>query len=209
MPTGAVAAASAAAPPRLERVLIADDEHLVVEGLARSLGELNYKVVATCRNGEEAVEACRTHKPDMALLDIQMPRMNGLDAAKIIFGEMRMPVVIVSAYSDPEYISASGRIGVFGYLLKPVTRDDLQATLTVAWSRFQAHREALSEIGSLQQRLEDRKIIEKAKWVLVERLGIDEETAMRRLQKRARDNRRTLPDVARSIIENADLFIGS
>lgn len=194
---------------RLRRILIADDEHLVVERLTRNLSDLNYEVTASCKNGEEAVECCRSNRPDMVLLDIQMPRMNGLDAAKIIYGEMGIPVIIISAFSDSEYLRIGADVGVFGYLLKPVTRDDLEAAMTIAWARFIEHRTAREEIVQLNRRLEERKTIERAKWILVERLGITEDAAMRRLQKQARDNRRTLADVAKSILENADLFVGS
>ena len=194
--------------PALERVLIADDEHLVAEGLAKSLRELNYHVVGTCPDGQQAVEWCRRDRPDMVLLDIRMARMNGIDAARIIYGDLGIPVVIISAYSDPEYTNASATVGVFGYLLKPVNRDDLRTTLAVAWSRHLSELEAKGIINQLTQRLEDRKTIEKAKWILVEHLSISESDAMRRLQKQARDNRRTLIEVARSIIENHDLFTG-
>jgi len=194
---------------RLRRILIADDEHLVVEGLTRSLTDLHYTVTASCKNGEEAVQACRDDRPDLVLLDIQMPKMNGLDATKVIYGEMGIPVIIVSAFSDTEYLKTGADVGVFGYLLKPVTRDDLEAAMTIAWARYNEHRAARDEIDQLSRRLEDRKIIERAKWILVERLAINEESAMKRLQKQARDNRRTLADVARSILENADLFVGS
>lgn len=194
---------------RLRRILIADDEHLVVEGLTRNLSDLNYEVAASCKNGEEAVECCRRDRPDLVLLDIQMPKMNGLEAAKVIYGEMGVPVIIISAFSDSEYLRTGADVGVFGYLLKPVTRDDLEAAMTIAWARFLEHRAAREEIAQLNRRLEERKVIERAKWILVERLGITEDAAMRRLQKQARDNRRTLADVAKSILENADLFVGS
>lgn len=195
------------ATPRLRRILIADDEHLVVEGLTRNLTDLNYTLTCSCKNGEEAVQACREDHPDLVLLDIQMPKMNGLEAAKIIYGEMGVPIIIISAFSDSEYLKTGADVGVFGYLLKPVTRDDLEATMTISWARYLESRSARSEIEQLNRRLEDRKIIERAKWILVDRLQINEETAMKRLQKQARDNRRTLADVSRSILENADLFI--
>jgi len=190
--------------PFLQRVLIADDEHLVVEGLMRSLADLNYTVIAACRNGEEAVAACREDPPDMVLLDIQMPKMDGLEAARIIYGEMGVPVIIISAFSDSEYLRTGASVGVHGYLLKPVTRDDIEAVMTIAWARYVEHRAARGEIAQLNQRLEDRKIIERAKWVLIERLQITEAAAMRSLQRLARDNRRTLVDVARGILENTE-----
>ncbi|MFG0328936.1 MAG: ANTAR domain-containing response regulator [Phycisphaerales bacterium] len=201
-----MSAATKSATPKLEKILIADDEHLVVEGLSKNLKQLDYLVLGACPNGEEAVEFCRRDRPDMALLDIRMPKLNGLEAAKTIFGEMNIPVVILSAFSDPEYTKVSADIGVFGYVLKPVTLDDLRVTLPVAWRLYLNHLESRDQIQQLNQRLEDRKTIEKAKWILVEKLGVDEENAMKRLQKQARDNRRTLIDVARGILENHQLF---
>jgi len=192
--------------PRLQRVLIADDEHLVIDGLKRCLADLACTITAACKNGEDAVQACRDDRPDLALLDIQMPRMNGLEAARVIYGEMGVPVIIVSAFSDSQYIRTGADVGVYGYLLKPVTREDIEAVMTVAWARFNESRGTQKEITQLHQRLEDRKMIERAKWILVNRLQVSEECAMKRLQKQARDARRTLADVARCILENADLI---
>jgi len=193
-------------PPLPGKLLIADDEHLVAAGLAANLDELGYTVVGPAANGDEAIELCRTEKPDMALLDIRMPKKDGLAAAEIIYKRMRIPVVIFSAYSDPEYVDAGNRIGVFGYILKPVTQDQLRVGISVAWSQFLDTINQNSEIRSLKERLEHRKIIEQAKWIIVNRKGIPEPEAMKMLQRQARNNRRTLVDVARSVLENAELF---
>ncbi len=190
----------------LRTLIVADDEHLVAEGIANGLRSLGYTVIATCPDGQDAIEVCKNDKPDMALLDIRMPNMNGLDAAKVIFGEFGIPVVIISAYSDPEYAAISANVGVFGYLLKPVSPDDLRTALAVAWGQFITHTQAKGEIQQLSKRLEDRKIIERAKWIMVDKLGLTEEDAMRKLQKQARDRRRTLADVASGILENQELF---
>ena len=188
------------------KLLIADDEHLVAAGLAANLEELGYSVVGPAANGDEAIELCRTEKPDMALLDIRMPKKDGLAAAEIIYKRMRIPVVIFSAYSDPEYVDAGNQIGVFGYILKPVTQDQLRVGISVAWSRFLDAISQSTEIRGLKERLEHRKIIEQAKWIIVKRKGISEPDAMKLLQRQARNNRRTLVDVARSVLENAELF---
>jgi len=192
----------------LRRLIVVEDEHLVAEGIASALRELQYDVLGLFPTGEKAVEYCKKERPDLAIMDIRMPGMSGLEAAEILFRELHVPVVIVSAYSDPEYATTSANVGVFGYLLKPVTRDNLRATLAVAWGQFLSHQNQQDEIGRLNKRMEDRKFIEKAKWVLVDRLGITEEQAMRKLQKQARDNRRPLINVAMSIIENQELFAG-
>ena len=190
----------------LSTILVADDEHLVASGIVTNLTGLGYKVVGPASSGEEAIELCGQSSPDLAVLDIRMPGTTGLEAARTIYQRFGVPVVILSAYSDPEYVDDAADSGVFGYLLKPVSQDQLRAALDVAWKRFQRSCDQSAEIESLRQRLEDRKIIEQAKWILVKRKSIDEPEAMRLLQRHARNNRRTLADVARSILENEDLF---
>jgi AmiR/NasT family two-component response regulator len=193
-------------PPHPTKLLIADDEHLVASGVAVNLRELGYQLIGPAANGEEAIELCRIHQPDMALLDIRMPKKDGLQAAEIIFRRMGIPVMIFSAYSDPEYVASGTRVGVFGYLLKPVTQDQMRIGLSVAWGRFLDYVNQNAEITSLKERLEHRKLIEQAKWVLVKRKGVEEPEAMKLLQRQARNNRRTLIDVARSVLENENLF---
>lgn len=195
-------------PPHPTRLLVADDEHLVASGVAVNLRELGYEVIGPASDGEEAIEFCRLHRPDMALLDIRMPKKDGLAAAETIFRRMGIPVMIFSAYSDPEYVTSGNRIGVFGYLLKPVTQDQMRVGISVAWGRYLDYMNQNAEIVTLRERLEHRKIIEQAKWIIVKRKGIDESEAMRLLQKQARNNRRTLVDVARSVLENENLFGG-
>lgn len=192
--------------PEPRRVVVADDEHLVAEGIAAALRVLEMEVLGVCTDGEHVVECCRHNRPDLAIVDIRMPRRDGIEAAKILYEEMRIPVIIVSAFSDPEYAKASAQVGVFGYLLKPVTADDIRCAVSVAWARYNEALNSQQELKALTQRLEDRKIIEMAKWVLVSRLGLTEDAAMKRLQKQARDNRRTIVDVAKGIVENQELF---
>lgn len=193
-------------PAHPARLLVADDEHLVASGVAMNLRELGYEVIGPAADGEEAVQMCREHHPDMALLDIRMPKKDGLSAADAIYRSMGIPVMIFSAFSDPEYVTSGNRVGVFGYLLKPVAPDQMRVGISVAWGRFLDSLNQSSEILSLKDRLEQRKIIEQAKWVIVKRKGVDEPEAMKMLQKQARNNRRTLVDVARSVLENQDLF---
>ena len=193
-------------PTRPSRILIADDEHLVAAGLVTHLEELGYQVVGPATDGDIAIEICREQRPDLALLDLRMPRTDGLAAADVIFKQMAIPVVILSAYSDPEFVQDANRAGVFGYLLKPVTLDQLRVGISVAWARFLDYVEQHGEIRTLKERLEARKIIEQAKWIIVKRKDIPEPEAMKLLQKQARNNRRTLVDVARAILENEELF---
>jgi response regulator NasT len=187
-------------------LLVADDEHLVAHGLSANLADLGFHVIGPAADGDEAIELCRTLRPDMALLDIRMPRKDGLQAAEVIFRSMGVPVVILSAYSDPEYVAAGNRLGVFGYLLKPTSQDQLRVGINVAWGRYVDHAHQNLENQALRERLEQRKLIEQAKWIIVKRKSISEPEAMRLLQRQARNHRRTLVDVARSVLENETLF---
>jgi len=199
-------AAGSSYPEHPTRLVIADDEHLIAAGLVASLEHLGYEVVGTANAGAQAIASCREAMPDLAILDIRMPDVDGLAAAETIYNELGIPVVMVSAYSDPEYVSSGNRIGVFGYLLKPVTREQLRVGLEVAWARFIKQAELSEEVGSLEMRLEQRKIIEQAKWIIVKRKNIDEPEAMRMLQKQARSGRKPLIEVAQAVIDSESLF---
>ena len=193
-------------PHRPKTLLLADDEHLVASGMATNLRDLGFTVLSPAANGEEAIERCQEERPDMALLDIRMPKMDGLEAAEVIFKRLGIPVVIFSAFADQEYIDAGNRAGIFNYLLKPISQDELRVGVTVAWGRFLDYANQDCEIGELKQRLENRKIIEQAKWLIVKHKNIPEPEAMKLLQRQARNNRRLLIEVARGIIENEQLM---
>jgi len=196
-------------PSHPQRILVADDEHLVATGIAATLNALGHEVIGPAADGAQAIELCAQHRPDLALLDIRMPEVDGLAAAHEIYQRFAVPVVIFSAYSDPQYVESSQDVGVFGYILKPVSQDQLRVVISVAWGRYRDAVSQSSEIQSLQKRLADRKLIEQAKWVLVEKRGIGEPEAMRLLQRHARSNRRPLVEVAQSVIENEALFTES
>jgi len=194
-------------PPRPGRILVADDEHMVALGLKSQLHELGFAVVGPVADGEATVALARAERPDMVLLDIRMPRLDGIAAGEIISRQLGIPVIIVSAFSDKEYLdSCTKRFRTYGYLLKPVSLDDLRVTIEVAWSRFLETADSHNEIERLKTRLEQRKVIEQAKWILVKKKGISEPEAMKTLQRQARNNRRTLIDVAQAVIDNESLF---
>ena len=199
------AAGIPALPESPRSVLVADDEHLLARNLANDLSELGYTVVGPARNGLVAIELARLHKPDIVLMDIRMPELDGLEATKVIFEELGIPVVILSAFSDPAYLRAGVKIGVFGYLLKPITLDELRVSLTLAWSRYITHKSLSSEVESLKLKLEQRKIIEKAKGLMMRTMNITEDEAMRALQKQARDLRKPMADLAKSILDADEL----
>ena len=189
-----------------ERVLVADDEHMVASGMSSNLSDLGYEVIGPANDGGAAVELCRMHGPDLALLDIRMPKVNGLEAAETIFGELGIPVVILSAYADPEYVQAGNKIGIFGYLLKPVTKNQLRVGLEVAWARYRNWNDQHDEAEQLKLRLEQRKIIEQAKWIIVKRKDVEEPEAMRLLQRQARNNRKSLIEVAQAVVDSESLL---
>ncbi|MCZ6811073.1 MAG: ANTAR domain-containing protein [Planctomycetota bacterium] len=188
------------------RLLIADTEEPATDELERNLTALGHTLIGPAPNADEAIELCRTDRVDMALVGIRLPDRDGAEAAEVIFRSMGIPVVIVTAHAEAKDISAGAQSGVFGYLIKPVSREQLRASIAVAWARFRDHTAQHSEVQELQRRLEERKFIEQAKWIIVKRKGISEPDAMRLLQKQARNNRRPLAEVARSILENESLF---
>ena len=189
------------------KALIVDDEALARRGLKHRLGEIDgVQVIGEARNGREAVGQIRELHPDLVFLDIQMPGMNGIEAANTIFNEHDIPVVIISAYSDQNFVESSTEAGVFGYILKPLSRDQLRVGIDVAWSRYTNWIQQVEQIEQLNVRLEQRKVIERAKWILVKRKEIEEPEAMKLLQKQARNNRKTLVQVAAAIVESDDLL---
>ena len=194
---------AATAPRRLDSVLIAEDEHLLARNIASDLGEMGFRVVGPASTGVEALDLARKHRPDLALMDVRMPEMDGLAAARVLHDELDIPVVIMSAYSEEQYVAAGVDSGVFGYLLKPVTVDEMRVSLAVAWGRFLRHVQVNQTVADMERRLEERKLIERAKGMLIKQLGIDEEAAMRTLQRQARDARRPMVELARAIIDAA------
>ncbi len=170
-------------PVKPSRILIADDEHLVATDLAFTLGELGYTVVGPVTDGEAAVQLARRAKPDLALLDIRMPRRDGLSAASELFGDLDIPVIILSAYSDPKSVETAAGVGVFGYLVKPAAEEQLRVCIEVAWNRFLHLVSQRTEANKLRQRLEERKAIEQAKWLLVSSRNLPEPEAMKLLHK--------------------------
>lgn len=193
-------------PEHPARVLVVDDELLVAQGIMATLKALGFDIVGPCKNGEEAIANCREDKPDIVLMDIQMPVMNGMQAAQIIFPELDIPVVMLTAYSDDTYLRNCVAAGVFGFLLKPASAEQLSAGITVAWERFLDHVEQRSQIVDLKQRLDDRRLIEQAKWIIVKRKGISEPDAMKLLQKQSRSSRKTIAAVARAVIDSDGLL---
>ncbi|MEN8375374.1 MAG: response regulator [Gemmatimonadota bacterium] len=188
------------------RVLIADDEALHNLALASQLKSLGHEVIATARDGEEAVEKARETEPDIAFLDIRMPRMEGPDAARAIFAERPIPVVILSAYSDERTVQAAASAPIFHYLVKPVDSSDLAPAIAVARTRFADWQRTLSERDSLKRRLDERKIIERAKGLVMKSRGLGEADAYRFLQRASQDKNTPMVELAKKIVLAAPLL---
>lgn len=189
-------------------VLIVDDEPLIRMDLKEILEESGYKVIGEAKDGAEAVEMAIDLDPDLIIMDIRMPNMGGLEAAKKIQDEMgRIPIVMLTAYSQPELYEKASDIGVFAYLTKPLRKADLCPAIEVAVSRACELAEKHIEVEDLKEKLEIRKLVEKAKGILMKKLDLDEETAMRNIQKASMNERKSIKEVATTILEQESVSI--
>ena len=181
------------------RVVIADDEAVIRMGLKQMVTSLGHKVVATAANGEEALESVLRLEPDLLLLDIKMPGMDGLTVAERLATERPIPIVMLTAYSDRSLIERAVNASVMGYLVKPIHESKLGPTIEVAMGRFEAMQVTAREMYRLKDQLEDRNLVDAAKKILV-MTGLSEEEAYRRLQMTARRKRLPMREVAEAII---------
>ena len=188
------------------RIAIADDEPDMRDYFQQVLPRLGHTVVATAQNGRELVELCRTTNPDLIVTDIKMPEMDGIDAAIQIYHEKPTPVILVSAFHDAALIERAGSDHVMGYLVKPIKQTDLAPTIAIAMHRFEQFKELRQEADDLRQALSDRKIIERAKGILMKKAKLDESEAFRRLQKLASEKNRKLVEIAMMIVTAEEAF---
>ena len=191
------------------RIAIADDEQDVCEYMQDVLPRLGHELVAVAATGRELVEQCRALRPDLVLTDIKMPEMDGIDAAVALYKDAPVPVILVSAYHDAELVERAEADHIMGYLVKPIKQADLGPVISLAMRRFEQFQELRKEAADLRQALEDRKLIERAKGILMKKAGLDEATAFRRLQKLASDKNLKLAEVARIILTAEEAFLPS
>ncbi len=185
------------------RVVIAEDEALIRLDLKEMLEEEGYSVVAEAGDGESAVEHVTTLRPDLAILDIKMPVLDGISAAERIAAERIAPVVILTAFSQRELVERARDAGAMAYLVKPFTKADLVPAIEMAVSRFAEIRALDVEIGTLRERLEVRKLLDRAKGLLQSEHGLSEPEAFRWIQKTSMDRRLTMRKVAEAVIEGS------
>jgi response regulator NasT len=182
------------------KVLIADDDPIIRLDVKQMLEKLGYTVIGESEDGQEAVEAARRLAPDVCVMDVKMPVMDGIDAASIIAEEGIAPVVLLTAYSDQDLIARAQDAGVFAYLVKPFKPGDLAPTIEVARSRFEQNQQLRQEVADLNERIETRKVVEKAKGVLMEDHGLSEGEAYRRIQQQSMNARKSMREVAEAIL---------
>jgi response regulator NasT len=181
------------------RVLIAEDEALIRMDMREMLSEEGHEIVGEARDGAEAIELARELKPDVIFMDVKMPGMDGIEAARVIGAEKIAPVVMVTAFSQARYVEDASQAGAMGYLVKPFSKKDILPAMQVAVARFAEARALEREVAGLEDRLETRKIVERAKGLLMLR-GMTEPEAFGRLQKLAMDRRKTMREMAEAVL---------
>jgi response regulator NasT len=181
------------------RILIAEDEALIRMDLREMLEEEGHEVVGEARTGAQAIDLARSLTPDIVFMDINMPEVNGIEAADVIGNESIAPVVMVTAFSQASYVEQAARAGAMAYVVKPFSKTDIVPAMQIAVSRFAESRALAEEVADLSERLETRKVVDRAKGLIMER-GVSEPEAFKRLQKLAMDKRMTLRDVAQAVI---------
>ena len=182
------------------RVLIAEDEALIRLDLAEMLGEEGYDVVGQAGDGEAAVALVEELRPDLAVFDVKMPKLDGISAAERVAGKRLAPVVILTAFSQRDLVERARDAGAMAYLVKPFNKSDLVPAIEIALSRFAELAQLESEVDDLTERLETRKLVDRAKGTLQDKLGLSEPEAFRWLQKTAMDLRLSMRAVAEGVI---------
>jgi len=188
------------------RIAVADDEIDMRDYLQAILPCFGHTVVAAASTGRELIEKCREERPDLVITDIKMPDMDGIDAARQIYREFPTPVILVSAYHDHDLVERAEEDHILAFLVKPIKQADLEPAIAIAVRRFEQFQALRQEAADLRQALADRKLIERAKGLLMKRAGLDENEAFRRLQRLASERNRKLFEIAAMILTAEEAF---
>lgn len=187
--------------PEDRRVVVAEDESLIRIDIVETLRDNGFNVVGEASNGEDAVSLARELRPDLVVMDVKMPKLDGISAADIINKEHIAPVVLLTAFSQKELVERATEAGALAYVVKPFTPNDLLPAVEIALSRWAQIVALESEVSDLSERFETRKIVDIAKGILNEKMGLAEPEAFRWIQKASMDRRLTMKDVALTIID--------
>ena len=182
------------------RVIVADDESVIRMDLREMLTGLGYIVAGEVGDGESAVNLARELRPDLVIMDIKMPGMDGVQAAKILTEERIAPVLLLTAFSQTELIEGAKAAGVVGYIVKPFRDTDLVPAIEVSLARFREFRELEADTADLRETLETRKMVERAKGILMDSQGLKEAEAFRKIQKLSMSSRKSMREVAEAIV---------
>lgn len=185
------------------RFVIADNESIIRLDLKEMLEEAGHEVVGECFNGQKAIELTRELRPDLVLMDIKMPVMDGITASKVISDEKLAPVILLTAYSQSEIVEKAKDSGVLAYLVKPIRQSNLFPAIEIALSRFEEIKQLEKDLDNVKNSLEMRKILDRAKGILMDAYNLSEAEAYRRIQKYSMAKRKTIKEVAESIIRAA------
>ena len=189
--------------PKMIRVVIAEDEAIIRLDLKEILEAEGYAVIGETSRGDEAIDLVRMLEPDLVVLDIKMPGMNGIDVAKVISDEGLAAVILLTAFSQQDLIQEASNAGVLAYLVKPFQRSDLVPSIELALGRFKEISDLKQETLMLQESLQTRKLVDRAKGLLIDNYGLKESDAYRYLQKKAMEDRTTMKAVAEDILTDS------
>ncbi|HWB09333.1 MAG TPA: response regulator [Pirellulales bacterium] len=190
------------------RVAVADDEPDVLAAVAKMLESLGHEISCTAATGRELVDHCLATTVDLVMTDIRMPDMDGLEAAAVIYEKVRTPIILLSGHCDKELIERAEENHVFAYLMKPITAMQLEPAIALATRRWEEFQELEQEANDLRQALSDRKLIERAKGLIMKHLNLDEQEAFRRLQKLASSKNKKLIEIAEMVLTTAEALSG-
>jgi response regulator NasT len=184
----------------LRKVLICDDETIIRKSLKNKLVELGFDEILECGDGLKAVEIAITQIPDIAILDVAMPGMDGISAAREIRKRLKIPIILLTACYDPETVKRAGENGIAAFLTKPLRDQDLWPAIELAFAHAEEIETLKEQVEDLKEVLETRKIVEKAKGVFMEKHGLSEPEAFRKMQKLAMDKRKSMRQIAEAIL---------
>ncbi|MFO0891864.1 MAG: response regulator [Isosphaeraceae bacterium] len=188
------------------RIAVADDDPRIRRFYSEILPRLGHVLTCLVDNGRDLVRQCEASPPDLVITDIRMPGGDGIEAVHELCSCRAVPVILVSAYHEPELLERAKYEHILVYLLKPVKQADLKTAISIAMERFGQFQALRDEAGRLRQELEDRKLIERAKGIIMKKAGLDEPTAFSRLRKLARENNEKMIEVARMVIRAEEAF---